>query len=218
MCERFCLAHSSLKYWYGARVMPDKEPSYSIAPTTDVVVIRDGVLGRMGSLMRWSLILYWAKDTQKVPLLHNVRSEAIRVDPLVRKAFRQQRCLIPASGFYGTQLKADGTKQPFYACAKDGHPFSFAGIWATVLKPTGERINSCSIITIRSNALMQPIQERMPVIVPSSIGTPGSVPPRALMKRCWLFCSHPIRTRWIYGRSLLPETWPRKPDEGYAAE
>ncbi|MEP6606944.1 MAG: SOS response-associated peptidase family protein, partial [Nitrosospira sp.] len=119
MCERFCLAYSSLKHWYGARIMPDKEPAYSIAPTTDIVVIRDGVLGRMGSLMRWSLILFWAKDTQKVPLLHNVRSEAIRIDPLVRKAFRQQRCLIPASGFYVTQLKADGTRQPFYVCAKD---------------------------------------------------------------------------------------------------
>ena len=71
----------------GEELIRPVRPSYSIAPTTDIVVIRDGVLGRMGSLMRWSLILYWAKDTRKVPLLHNIRSEAIRVDPLVGKPF-----------------------------------------------------------------------------------------------------------------------------------
>lgn len=147
--------------------MPEREPSYSIAPTTDIVVIRDGLLGRMGSLMRWSLIFYWCNDVKKLPPLHTIRCEAIRGAPLVRKTFRQQRCLIPASGFYGTQSKADGTKQSFYIYAKDGYPFSFAGIWATAINTKGEQINSCSIITTPSNALMQPIQERMPAIVSS---------------------------------------------------
>lgn len=147
--------------------MPDKEPSYSIAPTTDILVIRDGVLGRMGSLMRWGLILYWSKNMKKLPPLHSIRGEGIPSTPMVRKVFRQQRCLIPATGFYGSQLKADGTKQSFYIRAKNGHPFSFAGIWASVINSKGEQINSCSIITIPSNALMQTIQERMPAILPS---------------------------------------------------
>ncbi|WON75142.1 SOS response-associated peptidase [Nitrosospira sp. Is2] len=147
--------------------MPDKEPSYSIAPTTDIVVIRDGVLGRMGSLMRWGLILYWSKDMKNLPPLHTIRCEAIPATPLARKAVRQQRCLIPASGFYGSQLKADGTKQFFYIRAKNGRPFSFAGIWASVINSKGEQINSCSIITIPNNSLKQTIQPRMPAILPS---------------------------------------------------
>ena len=80
--------------------MPEIEPRYNIAPTTDIVVVRDGENGRMGSLMRWGLIPYWANDTKKLPLLHNARAETVAVKPLFKPSFRRRRCLIPASGFY----------------------------------------------------------------------------------------------------------------------
>ncbi len=61
---------------------------------------------------------------------------------------------------------ADGkTKQPYFVSAKDGNPLSFAGIWDTATAVGGETIESCSIITTDCNALMQPIHDRMPVIV-----------------------------------------------------
>ncbi len=71
MCGRFSLAYprSVLLYWYCASAMPDIESRYNTSPTTDILVIRGGESGRMGSIMRWDLIPYWTKDTRKLPLL-----------------------------------------------------------------------------------------------------------------------------------------------------
>ena len=89
--------------------MPEIEPRYNIAPTDDILVIRDSDQGRSGLMMRWGLIPHWVKDAKKLPLLFN--------------AFRRQRCLIPASGFYEWKLLADGkSKQPFYVSSKIAKP------------------------------------------------------------------------------------------------
>jgi putative SOS response-associated peptidase YedK len=170
MCGRFTLAYprSHLINWYHAVSMPEIEPRYNIAPTNDILVIRDSDQGRVGSMMRWGLIPHWVRDTKKLPLLFNARAESLATKPMFKHAFRRQRCLIPASGFYEWKLLPDGkNKQPFYICAKDG-PLSFAGLWetATVDEVT---IDSCTIITTDSNALMRPIHDRMPVILPPEV-------------------------------------------------
>ena len=84
------------EHWRYRRCKPDRKPNYHIVPTTDIVVIRAGLLGHAGSFMRWGLIFYCCRDTRKLPPLHNVRSEAIRVNPFVRKSFRSRR--LPDSG------------------------------------------------------------------------------------------------------------------------
>lgn len=61
---------------------------------------------------------------------------------------------------------ASGRKQPFYISSRDGNPLSFAGIWDSATTVEGERIDSCAILTTDCNALMQPVHDRMPVIVP----------------------------------------------------
>ncbi|MGG7056077.1 SOS response-associated peptidase [Nitrosomonas sp. ANs5] len=170
MCGRFALAYprSSLIDWYHAASMPDIEPRYNIAPTSNILAIRDSANGREGAMMRWGLIPNWAKDTKKLPLMFNARAESLTTKPIFKHAFRRQRCLIPASGFFEWKLLPDSkSKQPFYFCAKDG-PLSFAGIWetATVDEVT---IDSCTIITTASNALMRSIHDRMPVIIPPEV-------------------------------------------------
>ncbi|WP_143037850.1 SOS response-associated peptidase [Nitrosomonas sp. Nm58] len=168
MCGRFCLAYprSSLIDWYHAATMPEIEPRYNIAPTTGIVAIRDSITGRAGSMMRWGLIPHWVKDPKKLPLLFNARAESLAVKPLFKNAFRWQRCLIPASGFYEWKPLAEGkSKQPFFISAKDGNPLSFAGIWETAMVDEVV-IDSCAIITTSSNALMRSIHDRMPVIIP----------------------------------------------------
>jgi putative SOS response-associated peptidase YedK len=76
MCGRFGLSYPriSLKDWYRAAAMPDFDSRYNIAPTTNIVVIRDGEEGRAGSMMRWGLIPWWFQGPGKLPLLHNARS------------------------------------------------------------------------------------------------------------------------------------------------
>ena len=45
--------------------------------------------------------------------------------------------------------------------------FSFAGLWERWHDPEGEEIESCTILTTTANELMQPIHDRMPVILDS---------------------------------------------------
>lgn len=59
----------------------------------------------------------------------------------------------------------DGRKQPFYISSRDGNPLSFAGIWDSVTTGEGERLDSCAILTTDCNALMQPVHDRMPVVL-----------------------------------------------------
>jgi putative SOS response-associated peptidase YedK len=187
MCGRFALAYplADLIKLYHAVPMPEIEPRYNIAPSTDIVVIRNSGTGREILMMHWGLIPPWAKDIKKLPLLLNARSESLATKPSFKHAFRRQRCLIPASGFYEWKQMADRrTKQPFYISAKDGNPLSFAGLWesATVDEVV---INSCTIITTKSNELMHPIHDRMPVILPPEAWdtwlTPSLLPDDILM-------------------------------------
>jgi len=166
MCGRYGLNHPHpvLADWYRV-VMPELKPRYNIAPTMDILTVRDTGQGHEGSMMRWGFVPYWAKGTQKLPVLNNARAETVAQKQLFRQSFRQRRCLIPATGFY--EWKTEGRrKQPYFISSRDGTPFSFAGIWETWTTDSGESIDSCCIITTGCNTLMQPIHERMPVILP----------------------------------------------------
>lgn len=166
MCGRYGLNHPDpvLAEWYRASFMPELKPRYNIAPTMEILAVRDTDSGRLGSMMRWGLIPYWLKDVKKLPVLNNARAETVAEKPAFRQPFRQRRCLIPASGFF--EWKTEGRrKQPYFISSRDGTPFSFAGIYETWVTDTGEAKESCAIITTECNALMQPIHDRMPVIL-----------------------------------------------------
>ncbi len=59
-------------------------------------------------------------------------------------------------------------KTPMYIKLKDNRPFAFAGLWETWQATDGSEVRSCTIITTEPNAFMQPIHNRMPVIVPEA--------------------------------------------------
>jgi putative SOS response-associated peptidase YedK len=134
-------------------------PLFNIAPTSDVVVVRNGAEVRELTLMRWGLIPSWTKDIKKAPLLNNARAETVAEKPSFRSAFKKRRCLIPADGFYEW---VDGTKpkQPYYFRRADERPLAFAGLWES-----WNDIESCTIITTDANSLMAPVHHRMPVIL-----------------------------------------------------
>jgi putative SOS response-associated peptidase YedK len=75
--------------------------------------------------------------------------------------------LIVASGFYEWK-QIDRSKQPFYIHKQDNLPFAFAGLYSTWQPQDGEAISTCTIITTEANEIMQPIHDRMPVILESN--------------------------------------------------
>jgi putative SOS response-associated peptidase YedK len=113
--------------------------------------------------LQWGLVPSWAKEASIGHKLINARGETVAEKPSFRKAFTHRRCLVLADGFY--EWKREGTtKQPYYIRMKDHRPFAFAGLWERWEKED-PAIESCSLITIGPNAVMEPIHNRMPVIL-----------------------------------------------------
>jgi putative SOS response-associated peptidase YedK len=143
-------------------------PRYNIAPTQTVIAIRDMHGRREAGLFRWGLVPVWAKDLKISSSLINARADTVDTKPAFRSAYKRRRCLIPASGFYEWQPGPAKVKQPFHIHRRDDAPLAFAGLWE--LWDKGEiPIESCSIITTDGNDLMQPIHNRMPVILPRDV-------------------------------------------------
>jgi putative SOS response-associated peptidase YedK len=171
MCGRFT-RKENMKHvaeLLGLPIPPPLAPRYNIAPSQLVACVRTNpdTSEREWVELKWGLVPSWSKDPSVGHKLINARSETVDEKPSFRKAFKQQRCLILADGFY--EWKREGkTKQPYYISLKDNRLFAFAGLWERWEKED-PAIESCSLITIHANNLMEPIHHRMPVILPEQV-------------------------------------------------
>jgi putative SOS response-associated peptidase YedK len=144
-------------------------PSYNIAPQSWQPVVRlSAETGeRELTVMRWGLVPFWSKDGKAAFSTINARAETIATSPVYREAWKRRRCLVPAEWFYEWHKVDEKTRQPFAIGMKDGELFAFAGLWETWKdKETGTALETYTIITTDPNQLMEPIHNRMPVIVP----------------------------------------------------
>jgi putative SOS response-associated peptidase YedK len=169
MCGRFTLFESDkvLSREFGVSDFPPRSPRYNIAPSQPIAAVRapPAGTGREFALLRWGLIPPWSKDPAIGNRLINARAETAREKPSFRNAFRRHRCLIPASGFY-EWLRWERGKQPYFVRMRDERPFAFAGLWDRWEGPDEDAVETCTILTTAANAVLAPIHDRMPVIVP----------------------------------------------------
>jgi len=146
-------------------------PSYNVAPTQDVPVVRMTKAGeRVGALMHWGLIPYWAKGVPPKYSTINATVEKLAEAATWRDPWKRgQRCIMPALGFYEWQLLPDGkNKQPYYVTLNDQDIFGFAGLWDSSTGADGVTVQSCTIVTMPANRLMSEIhnvKHRMPAIL-----------------------------------------------------
>jgi putative SOS response-associated peptidase YedK len=168
MCGRFTLRASPavIAQEFGLFGVPDQVPRFNIAPGQAVAVVRQKpqAEGRELAFLHWGLIPAWADDPSIGVRLTNARSETAATKPSFRRAIRSRRCLVVADGFYEWQ-RTNARKQPYFVGLSNDRPFGLAGLWERWEKH-GEPVESCTILTTDANELMQPIHERMPVIVP----------------------------------------------------
>ena len=140
--------------------------SYNIAPSFRILVARNTPDGqRELALLKWGLVPSWSDEPKTEYSTINARAETVAEKPAYRSAFRHRRCLIAADGFYEWHPQPDGHKQPYFIHLANNEPFAFAGIWEH-WEREGKTLDSCSIVVTEANALMRPIHERMPVILP----------------------------------------------------
>lgn len=167
MCGRFTFTISPemLAGIFGVTMPADLPPRYNIAPTQQVLAVRATERGREAALLRWGLIPSWAKDPSIGSRMINARCESVHEKPAFRHAIRHRRCIIPAGGFFEWREEG-GKKFPLYVRPKGDAFMAFAGIWDHWKDPSGQLIESCSILTTTSNSLVRQLHDRMPVILP----------------------------------------------------
>ena len=169
MCGRFSIVgFEGIEQRFQIEIeFPDLEPNYNVAPSQNVPVILNHGSNHL-AMFKWGLIPFWAKDPSIGHKMINARAETVDEKPSFKTCLQRKRCLVVADGFY--EWKKEGaTKRPYRITLKNKELFGFAGLWDTWKSPTGEIVNSCSIITTTPNGLMKPIHNRMPVILPRDV-------------------------------------------------
>jgi putative SOS response-associated peptidase YedK len=140
-------------------------PRYNIAPTQPVTVIVEREGRRTAELFRWGFVPAWTKDPREMPLLINARAESMAEKPAFRDAVRNSRCLVPASGYYEWRRHPDGSRRPYYITTADNRTMAFAGLYSTWSGPNGEEVDTVCIVTVRPNAELSHIHDRMPALL-----------------------------------------------------
>jgi putative SOS response-associated peptidase YedK len=148
--------------------LPNYPARYNVAPTDPVLVVRYNPRTRERSLdpLRWGLVPHWAKDLSFGARCINARAETLATTKAFRDAFAERRCLIPASGFYEWR-KSGKTRTPYAVVPTDASLFAFAGLWENWRDRTdgASWIRTCTIVTGPANVLLEPIHDRVPVIL-----------------------------------------------------
>jgi putative SOS response-associated peptidase YedK len=171
MCGRFARKSTQevLADWFGVELedMPWFAPSYNVAPQSvqPVVRLNRDSGHREFAQMRWGLVPFWAKDPKFGYSTINARAEEVASKPAYREALRKRRCLVPADAFYEWQRIDKKTKHPFAFALKSGEPYAMAGLWERWQPKEGEPLETFTILTTDPNELMEPVHNRMPVIL-----------------------------------------------------
>jgi putative SOS response-associated peptidase YedK len=170
MCGRITLSSSAREvashFELDSHVpLPELRPRYNIAPSQEVVTIRqDRERRRVVSLERWGLVPHWAKEPSIGNRLINARAETLTDKPAFRDAFRRRRCIVPADGFF--EWSGQGAERsPHLFRRGDRALLGIAGLYERWHGPGGEVIKSCTLITTEANATLRDFHDRMPVLL-----------------------------------------------------
>jgi putative SOS response-associated peptidase YedK len=146
--------------------LPNSRPSWNVAPTAKVPVVRVNpeTRARHLDLLQWGLVPRWAQDPKSTNRPTNARSETIATSRMFREPFLKRRCLVPADAYYEWRTE-EGVKQPYAFARSDGDQVVFAGLWEGWKSPEGEILRTFTIATTEPNDEVRDIHDRMPVVL-----------------------------------------------------
>ncbi len=140
-----------------ARRAATRRNRFNIAPTQDALVLTQTAAGEPDLVeMKWGIMPAWAQKAGPC----NARSETAAGLPMFRSAFKQRRCIVPASGFYEWQKLGEKAKQPWYITRADGRPLLFAGLYES-----NDKGETFTVLTTGANEFMSAMHDRMPVVL-----------------------------------------------------
>lgn len=169
MCGRYDLSDkpAAIKVKFKVAAVPDFVGNPDLRPTDTAPVVRRARKSdeREVALLRWGLVPSWAKDLKFGTRCINARAETLTSTPAFRLAYQQRRCLVPVNAFYEWSGER-GHKIKWRIALKDEPLFALAGLWEWWRPPGAERgTETYTIVTTRASDLLEPIHDRMPVVV-----------------------------------------------------
>ena len=169
MCTRYLLLRPAAKLGaaLGIPDFPSSSPRYNAAPRQALPVVRreTGSRRREAALLRWGLVPAWAPTPATAAPLINARAESAAEKPAFRDALRQRRCAVPADGFYEWKRTAHGPMPWLFEHATGGL-LLLAGLWERWAGAGAEPLESFAVLTTAPNALVAPLHDRMPALIP----------------------------------------------------
>ena len=149
----------------------DWRPSYSLAPTDVVPIVRERVDSTTGEVRRtvdgaaWDFHPAFLRDSKRPNF--NARIESVADNGLWKAAFSSSRAIVPMRGYYEWTGEA-GSKRAHFLHARDGGLLAAAGIYA-VRKIDDQWQVSTAIITREARDASGEIHDRMPVFLPHDL-------------------------------------------------
>lgn len=174
MCGRFTLAELdaqrlALELGVPADQLADHRPRYNIAPTDEHWIMRMKREDREAVRAKWGLVQFGSKDAKRAAAQINARAETVAIRPAFRGAWqRGNRCVVPADGFF-EWMGPKSDRQPLWFHRPDGGLIYFAGLYDN-WRPTPDTWQTTfTIVTTEPNGLVEPIHDRMPVVLSDDV-------------------------------------------------
>lgn len=173
MCGRYSVGArpEEIAAKLGAELAPgtaEADARFNVAPSQPAPLLVATPARRLGlARFGWTL-------PRKRGLLVNARVEGIGTNALFRAAAARHRALVPAEGFY-EWLRTGATKRAYYFRGADAELLTFAALFDVgrieIDEAAGHppRDPSFVIVTRPSDAVVELVHDRMPLIVPPAL-------------------------------------------------
>jgi len=185
MCGRNSLFvdRGDLEARFDAEIVADGgyTPRYNVPPGAGLEVVTNEATDEIDRY-HWGVIPFWVDEPETGII--NARSESADEKRVFQRAWESRPCLVLSSGFYEWRAPDGGPKQPYRIHRPDDPAFAMAGLWE-LWERTGteanegedgeddptedserESIPCVTILTTEPNDLVEPIHDRMPVVLP----------------------------------------------------
>ena len=168
MSDRFVLEASKQEVEQQFTVSTERDDffksDYNITPGSLIPVIyrEDGV--RKVYNFRWGLIPPGADEELEGNENFEVPLKDLDDNEWLAECVEQRRCLIPANGYYKWKF-SEKKSTPFYIRLLSNNLTAIAGIYSIWKSSAGRDVYSCTMLTTAANVLVQPVDDRMPILV-----------------------------------------------------
>ncbi|MDD2221941.1 MAG: SOS response-associated peptidase family protein [Pseudomonas sp.] len=124
---------------------------WNLAPKSQVLILLQQQQELQASTALWGFTSEWMTDLTRA--VAHARVETVSTQPMFKKAWRNQRCLLPANGFF--EWRGQHRKHPFWLYTEEPMLY-FAALWDVYALP-GRNYYSVAMLTQQAASLRRPI-------------------------------------------------------------